>query len=220
MTQTAEPLGEGISEFSVSFNSTQITSFEGEAVGGFIPNLLPNVHYGLGVNDKLDFFGNMSVASWYGEIGIKIALSESDAGTISLAPSVGLSPLGALASTRTTLPLLYTHRLSDKTSFTVMGEATYRNRGDVSATDWGGEIADTFSGDTLGVGGGLGFEVRNRNFFVRPTFTYTYYSASFAGAEIDQKVGFGQVAITLGRTGGKTEAQLDRIEQKLDELNQ
>ena len=37
LTQTAEPLGEGISEVSISFNSTQITTINGEDVGGFGP---------------------------------------------------------------------------------------------------------------------------------------------------------------------------------------
>ena len=40
LTQTAEPIGEGLSELSLSFNSTQITSIAGEDVGGFWPNLI------------------------------------------------------------------------------------------------------------------------------------------------------------------------------------
>lgn len=220
LTQTAEPVGEGLSELSLSMNSTQITSFAGEDVGGFWPNLIPNVHYALGISDTMDFFGNVSGASWYGELGIKLALVQSESGTFSVAPSVGLSPLGPLASTRTTLPLLYTHRVSDKVALTAMGEVTYRHRGDVSATESGGEIAGTFQGNTLGIGGGLGVEVRNRNFYVRPALTYTHYNASFAGAEDEQEIGLAQVAFTFGRIGGKTGAQLDRIEQKLDAMNE
>jgi hypothetical protein len=220
MPQTAEPLGEGLSEVSLSMNSTQIASFAGEEIGGFIPNLIPNVHYGMGLSESTDFFGNLSLASWYGELGIKVAMLQTDSGTLSVAPSVGLAPMGPLASTRATLPVLYTHRLSDKVALTAMGEATYRHRGDVSSTDWGGEVASTFSGNTLGIGGGLGVEVRNRSFYVRPTLTYTYYNATVAGAEDDQVVGLAQVAFTFGRIGGKTEAQLDRIEQKLDAMNE
>ena len=215
LTQTAEPVGEGLSEISLSMNSTQITSFAGEEVGGAWPNLIPNVHYALGLSDTMDFFGNVSGASWYGELGFKLALLQSETGTFSVAPSVGLSPLGPLASTRTNLPLLYTHRVSDKVALTAMGEVTYRRRGDVSATETG-----TFQGNTLGIGGGLGVEVRNRNFYVRPALTYTHYNASFAGAEDGQQVGLTQVAFTFGRTGGKTGAQLDRIEQKLDAMNE
>ena len=220
LTQTAEPIGEGLSELSLSFNSTQITSIAGEDVGGFWPNLIPNVHYGLGMSDSMDFFGNLSVASLYGELGVKLALTQSESGTLSVAPSVGLSPLGPLASTRANLPLLYTHRVSDKLALTAMGEVTYRMRGDVSATETGSDIAGTFKGNTLGVGGGLGVEVRNRSFYVRPALTYTYYNASFAGAEDVQEMGLAQVSFTFGRTGGKTGAQLDRIEQKLDAMNE
>ena len=219
LTQTAEPLGEGISEVSISFNSTQITTINGEDVGGFWPNLIPNAHYGIGISDKMDFFGNLSLASWYGEVGVKYALSSNSDGALSLAPSVGLSPLGPLASTRTTLPLLYTRRLSETSSVTVMAEATYRRRGDASSSSFGEDLSGTFVGNTLGVGGGIGFEVRGRSFYVRPALTYTYYNATLAGAEDDQAMGMGQVAVTIGRTGGKMEAQLDRIEQKLDNMD-
>jgi hypothetical protein len=101
-----------------------------------------------------------------------------------------------------------------------MGEGVYRRRGNASAGSWSEDLVDAFSGDTIGVGGGIGIELKGRAFFVRPSLNYTYYTASFGGADDPVDLGIGQIAFTFGRVGGKVEAQLDRIEEKLDALSE
>ena len=93
MSQTAETLGEGHSEISVSFNTTQFTSLEagGELnfSGSLVPNLLPNFHYAVGINDKADFYGNLNPAGLATEFGVKYGLLQSGKGSLSVAPMIG-----------------------------------------------------------------------------------------------------------------------------------
>ena len=77
---------------------------------------------------------------------------------------------------------------------------------------------ELFGGDAVGVGGGIGVDVKARSFYVRPAISYTYYSA-LIGSESEERtaLAISQIAFTFGRLAGETEAQLQRIEDKLDE---
>jgi len=222
MAQTAEPLGDGNNELALSFNTSQFANLTegGNGASATLPNLIPNFHWGVGIGDDMDLYGSVNFVGWYTELGLKYVPLQTENGNLAVAPLVGLSPLGALASLRLAVPVLYTHKLNNKTSLTVMGEGVYRRRGNASSGDWSDDAVDAFSGDTLGVGGGIGLEVKGRAFFVRPSLNYTYYTASFTGADDPLDIGIGQLGFTFGRVGGKVEAQLDRIEEKLDALSE
>lgn len=222
MTQTAEPLGDGNGEIGLSWNSSQLTDIADGSSPGLLPSLFPNVHLGLGMADNVDMFANVSVASWSTDVGAKYVPIRTETGSFALAPYVGFSPWGALASTRVGLPVMYTRKLSPKLSFTVMGEALYRKRGDVSSGtwEWVDDLVNSFSGDTMGVGGGIGLEFRGRALAIRPALSYTYYTAQFSGSDDPLKIGVGQFGLTFARANGRIEAQLDRIEGKLDALGE
>ena len=217
MSSTARTLGEGNNETSLSFNTSQIFIEDQDSLA--LPNLIPNFHWAVGMNDNTDLYGNVSLASWYTEVGIKRRILQSGANHLSLAPLLGISPLGSLASYRMGLPVLYTRDLSETVGLNLMAHAEYRIRGAVSESGSSGEdLWELFGGDTVGVGGGLGVEVQGRAFYVRPAISYTYYSAAFGSEEERTAFAISQVAFTFGRVGGRTEAQLQRIEDKLDEV--
>jgi hypothetical protein len=222
MTQTAEPLGAGNGEIALSWNTTQISNLGDQPGSLTLPSLLPNAHFALGVADNVDVFANLSIASWSTDIGVKYVPIRTESGSFALAPYLGLSPWGALASSRLGLPIMYTRKLNPKLLLTVMGEGLYRKRGAASADSWEsgwvGNLVDTFGGDTIGVGGGIGLEFRGRALSIRPALSYTYYTAQFDGAEDSVNVGIGQFGLTFARANGRVEAQLDRIEEKIDAL--
>jgi hypothetical protein len=222
MSQTAEPLGDGNGEIALSWNTSQITNLGDEAVSMTLPSLLPSAHFALGVADNVDVFANVSVASWSTDIGAKYVPIRTESGSFALAPYVGLSPWGALASSRIGLPIMYTRKLNPKLLLTVMGEGLYRKRGDVSAGSEGGvnDLVSAFTGDTIGVGGGIGLEFRGRALAIRPALSYTYYTAQFSGSDDPLKIGIGQFGLTFARANGRIEAQLDRIEGKIDALGE
>jgi|GEM_PF-4274612 len=219
MSQTAETLGEGRSELALSFNTTQFTNLDAggdvDFSGTVVPNLVPNVHYAVGINDNADFYGNLNPVGLATEFGVKYGVFRTEKSSLALAPMIGWSPMGALAATRFSLPVLFTQRISSSTALTLMGEGLYRRRGQVS--NWS-EVADSFVGDTMGVGGGIGLELKGRAFVVRPGLSFTYYSTDFSGADDSVNATLGQLGVTIGRRSGHVEEQLDRMEKKIDDL--
>lgn len=202
---------------AVSWNTSQITNL-GESGGAVtLPNLIPNVHFGMGMADTVDLYGNLNVVGWYTEIGVKYVPLQTESGSLAIAPLVGFSPMGILASTRLALPVMYTHKLNPNLSLTVMGEGLYRKRGNSSGGGWASDFEGLY-GDTLGVGGGIGLDIRGRALSIRPALSYTYFTAAFDGSDDSLDFGIGQFGLTFARVGGRTEAQLDRIEEKLDAL--
>ena len=219
MAQTAEPLGEGMSELAISFNASQVANLAEGGDWAVWPNLLPNIHYGIGLSDSMDFFGNFNFGSSYLESGVKLALAQTDSGTLSILPSAGWAPLGFYSGARFSLPVMYTQRMSPTFALSLMGTASYQMNNAGSSGVFA-EIGVASEGDELGLGGGLGVEFRGRALYVRPSVTYTYYRTAFSNSGDSTDWSLGQLTFTVGRTGGKTEAQLDRIEQKLDDLSQ
>jgi hypothetical protein len=217
MAQTADPLGEGNSEFAISFNTSQIANLGESGAAVTLPNLIPNVHYGVGVSDTIDLYGNVNIAGWYTELGVKYVPIQTENGSLAIAPLLGISPMGIFASARLALPVLYTHKLKSNLSLTVMGEGLYRKRFNSSSGGWASDFEGLY-GDTLGVGGGIGLDIRGRALSIRPALSYTYFTAAFDGSEDSLDFGIGQFGLTFVRVGGRTEAQLDRIEEKLDAL--
>ena len=217
MAQTAEPLGAGNSEIAVSWNTSQIANLGEDGGAVTLPNLIPNAHFGIGVADNVDLYTNVNFTGWYTEIGVKYVPIQTENGSLAIAPLAGISPMGVLASTRLALPVMYTHKISPNLSLTVMGEGLYRKRGNSSVGDWAEDFEGLY-GDTLGVGGGIGLDIQGRALSIRPALSYTYFTAAFDGANDPIDFGIGQFGLTFVRVGGRTEAQLDRIEEKLDAL--
>jgi len=217
MAQTAEPLGEGNSEIAVSWNTSQIANLGENGSAVTLPNFIPNAHFGIGVADNVDIYTNLNLTGWYAELGVKYVPIQTENGSLAIAPLAGISPLGVLASARLALPVMYTHKITPNLSLTVMGEGLYRKRVNSSVGDWADDFAGLY-GDTFGVGGGIGLDIRGRALSMRPALSYTYFTAAFDGADDPVDYGIGQFGLTFARVGGRTEAQLDRIEEKLDAL--
>ena len=218
MAQTAELLGEGNSETAISFNASQLANL-GEASWATVPNLIPNVHYGIGLNDKMDFFGNFNAASTFLQSGVKFSVAKTESGTLSLLPSLGWAPLFFYSGIRFSLPAMYTHRVSPTFAVTLLGSASYQINS-AGSSDSFEVIGVDPQGNEFGLGGGIGVEIKGRALYVRPSVSYTQFQTAFPQEGESTSWGLAQLTFTVGRTGGNTEAQLDRIEQKLDDLAQ
>jgi hypothetical protein len=213
---SARTLGAGESDFGVTFSSTSYQSASSDSNATVVvPGLIPELTYHVGITDDVQFGGRVALGFLYGELDLKYRFLHTPELHLAVAPAIGqVAAVGTLTSLR--LPLLATYDVNERFSL----------GGSVSGSSWVVSSLPT-SSDTAGpfdagerfltmVGGSLGFEVRGETAYIRPSFEMNTLTYRPDGAA--RRIKTGALVLHVGRIGGREKKQLDRIEEKLDQV--
>jgi hypothetical protein len=215
---SARTLGDGESDFGVTFSSTSYQSATGDSdTTVVVPGLIPELTYHIGITDDVQFGGRIALGFLYGELDLKYRFLHSDGLHLAVAPAIGqVAAFGTLTSLR--LPLLATYEVSER--FAVSGS--------VSGSSWavGSLPSDDDAAGPFNVGerfftmvgGSLGVEISGETAYIRPSFEMNTLTFRPDGA--DRRIKTGAIVFHVGRIGGREKKQLDRIEEKLDRLHE
>jgi hypothetical protein len=216
---SARTLGEGESDFGVTFSSTSYRSADAEdpQTAVVIPGLIPELTYHIGVTDDVQVGGRVAPGFLYGELDLVYRFVHTPQLHVAVAPALGhVAAIGTLTSVR--LPLLAAYELNDR--FSVLGSVS-GSSWVVSSVPDVGDVAPAFGAGerffTM-VGGSIGFEISGEVAYVRPSFEMNTMTFRPDGA--DRRVKTGALVLHIGRVGGREKKQLDRIEDKIDRLEE
>lgn len=208
--QTARPLGKGVSSHTTSamaVNYEERSSSDGSTFRANLPNF--EYAYRVGVTDDLDVGARVTMLG----LGIEAKWRFLHTGPLHLAvaPDLGLMPLADLAGFWSTLPVIATYDLADNVS---LNAGVFLRGARVGSVD--SDSPSTYSGRLGGVGGALGLELRGEVFAIRPTLEVAHYETVSDGNVGDFNLFL--VNIHFERVSGREKQQLNRIENKLDQV--
>ncbi len=208
--QTARPLGKGVSSHTTS---AMVVTYEDKSDDGSITERLtfPAVEYAyrIGVTDDLDVGARITM----GGLGIEAKWRFLHTGTLHLAvaPDLGYVPLGTVGGYWSTLPVIATVDLADNLS---VNAGVFLRGAQFDNVD--PDSTSSFSGRLGGVGGALGLELRGEVFAIRPTLEAIHYETVSDGE--GGAFNLFLVSIHFERISGREKQQLNRIENKLDQV--
>lgn len=216
---SAKTLGEGESSYGTTFSSTTYTApqDDGSAESVTLPGLIPELSYHIGVTDNFEFGGRIAPGFLYGELDAKYRFLRSPEFHLAVAPSIGQMAIGGTV-TSLRLPLIGTYEVNDHFAFT----------GSVSGSSWTVSSVPSYD-DTGGmfnvgerfftmVGGSLGIEVSGEVAYVRPSVEFN--TMTFRPEGSNQRIKTGALVFHVGRVSGREKKQLDRIEEKVDRMEE
>jgi hypothetical protein len=218
---SAKTLGKGESSFGTTFSATTYEVVIDETTGDVgrftLPSLLPELTFHVGLQDNLEIGGRVGLLQLAMEGDVKYRFLHSDKLHLAIAPAVSVQSLILINGLTFKLPVVATYELSDNVAFTgsVFGSSTnYSSPNDPNDS---GDGLGAFQGNLAATGASFNLEFSGNAFAVRPGVEYTNYVASFDGENFNP---FSTISIFvhLQFTFGKTKKQLDRIENKLDNM--
>jgi hypothetical protein len=219
---SAKTLAEGESDFGLTFSSTTYSdpyddpndSSDGGSIT--LPGLVPELTYHIGVTDDLEVGGRIAPGFLYGEVDAKYRFFHAPRVHMAVAPALGqLAFIGTLTTLR--LPLLLTYELSPRFAVTGGINGSVWKVSSLPDNDSGGPFA---VGDDLftTTGGSVGIEISGETAYFRPSFEFSTMVTD-PGGDAD-RLKIAALVLHFGFIGGREKKQLDRIENKLDRLEQ
>jgi hypothetical protein len=172
-----------------------------------IASAMPEVHVHRGVIPNLEAGARLAPAAGYLELEGKYRFFQQDGWHVAVAPVAGMAPWGNLSQVRLLLPFLGTYDFNDHWGITAGLHAGYRwvhldavdelkQPLEVDGLRWS-------MGDNSPVwGGGIGFDWRTTDFYVRPMLTVERTGGEVG--PVGQKEAYGITAIQLTFSGGWT----------------
>jgi hypothetical protein len=172
-----------------------------------IVSAFPEIHVHRGVIPNLEAGARLAPAAGYLELEGKYRFFQQDGWHVAVAPVAGMAPWGKLSQVRLLLPFLGTYDLNDHWGITAGLHAGYRwvHLDAVSEFLQPQEIDElrwSMGEDSPVWGGGIGFDWRTTDFYLRPMLT-----VEGTGGEIGpvgQKEGYGITTVQLTFSGGWT----------------
>ncbi len=229
--RTARTLEPGISDLGITYSASRISTGEStytdsegnkiteDAASIVVPNLIPDVSFHVGVVDNLEVGGRLGLGSGLIELDAKwrILQAADDKLHLSIQPAVGYRALFFLEGVNITMPVLLTYDITRWFSVTAFGYGSYYNLDLVDQ-----DAADDVNLDTnsLTAGGGLGFEFRGETFYVMPFVDRSLTNFGVDEHEADLDLTWVNFGVAFGFHFGKEKQQLDRIEDKIDRIDQ
>jgi hypothetical protein len=226
MYRTAHVLPEGEGDLSFNVNVVRATVDEPAASGAgsatfTYPNLVPEISYHYGAGPDVEVGGRVALGVGMFEVDAKYRFFRGDGIHLAIQPAAGYRSMLWIEGFHGTLPLILTRDLSPGTSLNLCAFGTYTH---FTATEDFGEDDLDFRGDTMNVGGALGFEFRTPSGFHFMPALEVQRSVYRSGDVVDAP---DITALILGVTMGwganererKMDRQLDRIEEKIDRLD-
>jgi hypothetical protein len=228
---TAKTLEKGTSEFGMTFSATKYsfkyddtqtdpntgqTTTTQKSVDFAIPNLLPELTYHIGVSDNAEAGGRISLGSLGGEFDIKYRLIHDGKLHVAVAPAIGYQAAFLIQGGGLRLPGILTYELTDNLDFNA---AAF-----VSETHWkpvsDSEDFQSWSGNLTQTGVALGFDLHGETMSIRPAFEWSRVVYSANGRSDFEPFNTFNVLVHIAFIGGREKKQLDRIEHKLDNMQQ
>jgi hypothetical protein len=224
---TAKTLEKGESQVGLTFSGTQYSktvtdSSTGQShlEGVFLPNILPEITYHIGMADNLEVGGRVSLGALGMEGDFKYRFFRNDKLHLAIAPAIGGQAFIVVKAAYVRIPLIMTYELADNIDFNA---AVYGATAHYSPVldDGGTSDFGEFNGTLLSSGAAIGFDLHGETFSIRPAVEFTRYLYNFSADGSSASDGFNtvNVLVHLAWTGGKEKKQLDRIEQKIDRLS-
>lgn len=216
---SAKTLEKGESSVGLIFSATtyeHIDDDTGEVDRVQIPSLFPELTYHVGLNDNLEVGGRVGLFQLALEADIKYRFFRSDKLHLAVAPSMGAQSFIIISGTMLRLPAIATYELADNVAITgaVFGSTTR-----YSSIDGGDDSAfGAFSGTLVSSGAAFNLEFSGETFSIRPGVEFTRYAASVNNEQFEP---FNTInaMIHISFIMGREKKQLNRIEDKLDDLS-
>jgi len=223
---TAKTLEKGESQVGLTFSGTQYSKTETDSsgntqlVGVFLPNILPEITYHVGVADNVEVGGRVSLGALGMEGDVKYRFFRGDKLHLAIAPAIGGQAFIVVKAAMFRLPLIATYELNDVLDFNVVVFGATAHYSPV-LDDGGSSDFGEFNGTLLSSGAAVGFDIHGETFSIRPAVEFTRYLYNFSDGSNSASDGFNtvNVLVHLAWTGGKEKQQLNRIEEKIDRLS-
>jgi len=146
--RTARTVPKGEGDFTMGFNVVRLTmenplrdTAAGQPTGGdtltfTYPNLIPELAYHYGVVDNVEIGGRLVLSAGLIEMDAKYRFLGDDSSTthVALAPSIGYHALGLAEGVQATLPLIFTHDLTDSISLNLGAFGSFSHYGTTNKT--------------------------------------------------------------------------------------
>ncbi|HTJ43624.1 MAG TPA: hypothetical protein VL463_16075 [Kofleriaceae bacterium] len=222
---SAKTLNKGESQFGLTFSGTQYEKTSTDSMGNVsrdaivLPNIIPEITYHVGMAENVEVGGRVSIGALGMEGDVKYRFLHNDKLHMAIAPALGAQAFVLIQGVYVRLPVILTYELADNVDFTV---AVFGASEKFSPASSDSSDAGEFNGTFVSSGGAVGFDLHGETFSIRPAVEFTRYLYNFSdGSGNSASDGFNTVnfLVHLAWTGGKEKQQLDRIENKLDEMN-
>jgi len=225
---SAKTLEKGTSQVGLTFSVTnyeftrQLRDNEGQPTGQTevesvsLPNVIPELSYHIGMSDNVEVGGRVAVGSLGLEGDVKFRFLQADKLHLAIAPAIGYQAFLVVQGGSLKLPGILTYELADNFDVTaaVFGSTTkYSSVDDDSSGDFG-----VFNGTLAATGVAFGVDLHTETFNIRPAVEFTRYVADFDDGDDFDAFNTVNVLVHIAWTGGKEKKQLNRIEDKLDQL--
>ena len=195
-------------------NGEEITEANAESEA-WLPNLIPEVAFGVGITDDLTIGGRAALGSMYFEMNGKYRLVDADAFQTSAGLQIGARAFGPFEGYSVTAPLWLSYDVAKKLTMTVSPYIQYSK---VSLTDSGSDTFTGIEGESIYAGASLSILIKGRTLHFGPTFEYQHSLKTFVEGDALDTPDFMMVGLILGFPMGEELESLDRIEDKLDAL--
>jgi hypothetical protein len=217
---SAKTLSKGTSRFGATVSVTNYEAKD-EETGDIdritLPSLVPEFTYHIGVADNVEVGGRAALGSLAIEGDVKVRFLQSDKLHLAVAPAIGYQALVFASGVSGRFPLILTYELADSIDFTIAGF------GGLSRYTPSDEDLDTslFNGTGVVAGGAVGFDIHTETFHIRPAVEAAYWSFSYEIDGMSERSDFNtlSVLVHIAWVGGTEKKQLNRIEQKIDNLS-
>jgi hypothetical protein len=229
--RTARTLEEGEGDLGFNFAVTRISQTttsdgtEGDEQSVTLPTIVPEINYHLGITDDFEFGGRVAPSSLFVELDGKYRVvgAKDERLHVAVAGHVGYQSAFFIDGLMLLLPVIVTYDVSDHIAVNV---AAFGRMGFFSETLDDNEIDVGFTGTATAFGGHIGLELRGETFYIMPAFEVSRWMFETEGSSGDETV-TGDVDTTIlqgivnfGFVFGREKKQLDRVERKLDTMDQ
>jgi hypothetical protein len=210
---SAKTLEPGTSSFGLTFGVNEIKTNESQPFA--LPTLLPELTFHTGIMENLEVGGRIAPSALGIEGDVKYRFLKTSSLHLAVDPAVGYQGLLIMKGITVSLPIISTVDLAKNFAVTT---ALFGRYGNYSAPDT--SVSKAFQ-DIIGnfgmVGGAFGPEIRGETFFIRPMVEF----ARVFRLSGDQKSPWNRVSVAVhfGWIMGREKQQLDRIEKKIDKMD-
>ncbi|MGM0596953.1 MAG: hypothetical protein ACQES9_07950 [Myxococcota bacterium] len=226
--RTAHTLKKGQSDFGLNFNAFQIKSTnEYDTQSVTIPNIIPELHYHIGVGNRMELGGRVALGSMMAEFDFKFKFFESMDRTTHLAvnPAMGYRSFVFIEGPHLTLPIIASFDLTRSLSITGFAYANYYNfqtpDGESIDSQEDYENADSESAFIINgvtTGAGVGVKYTGETFYIMPSVDFFTTAVNFSDDPAQNTMQGVVFNISFGWIGGKEMQKLNQMDRKLDRI--
>jgi len=209
---SAKTLEPGTSNFGLTFGVNQIQI---DSTSVSFPNPIPELTFHTGIAENMEVGGRIAIGSLGLEGDFKYRFLHAGKLHLAMVPAIGYQGFLVMKGLTFSLPMVGTLELSKHFALTAALFGRYAN---YSSSDSSVNAAvQNIVGDAVMFGGAFGPDICGETFFFRPTIEFARVNPVSGG----EWSGWNRmsVAVHLGWIIGREKQQLDRIEKKIDKMD-